>query len=442
MLPPLAFLICLGFVIFLLRLDYKQSSEASFFLWIPCLWTLVAFSRPFGSWFAYNPDGTMESGSPVDRAFLITLLCLGVLVLIKRKFDWSGAIKENKWLFILVGFWLVSILWSSMPYISFKRWTREITAVIMAFTVLSERDPQQALISILRRVGYILIPFSALLIQYYPVYGISFGRWSGERMWIGVATHKNGLTRLCAIFVLFLVWTLLRRWKKHDIPVVKYQTYVEIFLMLLALLLLMGPNRTLTYSATSTVSLTIGMFALLGFYWMKKRGSRIGAIPLKAILVMIIIYGTITPYLGRLSIIDISSIVKRNETLTDRNLIWERLIPLALSRPILGHGLGGFWTSEMRLRTDAHAHNGYLDVVLNCGFIGLLLVSIYLLSCCQKAQRALTYDFDWGILFPCYLIMLVVFSIAESSIDSLTASLSAIVMFFSVSSMKISDRVK
>ena len=309
----------------------------------------------------------------------------------------------------------------------------------MAFAVLSERVPRQALLGVLRRVTYILIPFSVLLIKYYPAYGIEFGRWSGARMWIGVATQKNGLARLCMIASLYLVWTLIRKWRGRDIPVVKYQTYIEILLLILAVFLFMGPNRTFAYSATSTVSFGVAMLTLCGLYWMKKRGSEFSANALRAIIIIIIIYGTITPFLGKLSLLDISSIFKRDSTLTDRSLIWERLVPLALNRPIIGHGYGGFWTTEMRLLTDAHAHNGYLDVILNIGFIGLMFVSAFLLSCCRKAGRSIKYSFEWGTLFVCYMIMLVFFSIAESSIDSLTTSLSAIVMFFSVSSMKVLD---
>ena len=437
--PPLAFLLCLIFVVFLLRLDHKLSREVSSYLWIPSIWALVAFTRPLGAWFAGRaPQGTMESGSSIDRTFLIALLCLAVLLLFKRRFDWSGAIKENTWLIFLVGFMLISISWSSMPYISFKRWTRELIAVIMAFTVLSERNPQQAVLTILRRVSYICIPFSLVLIKYYPIAGIAYGRWSGTRTWIGVATQKNGLTRLCIIAALFFAWTLIRRWQGRDIPVVKYQTSMDIVLILLAFLLLMGPNMTLTYSATSTATFSVAMLALCGLYWMKKRGSEINANTLKAMIVIIVVIGTITPFVGKLPVFDISSVLKRDATLTDRNLIWERLVPLALDRRVLGHGHGGFWTTEMRALTDANAHNGYLDVILNIGFLGLLLILAFLLSCCRKAHRAITYDFEWGVLFVCYLLMLAIFNIAESSIDSLTASLPAIVMFFSVSSMKVS----
>jgi exopolysaccharide production protein ExoQ len=434
--PIIALMLCMGFVIYLLWLDYKQSRDVSHFTWIPSIWALVAFSRPIDLWFGDLEQRTMESGSLYDRTFLVIMLCIAVIILLRRKFNWSKAVKDNRWLIVLVGFMLISISWSSISFISFRRWTRELIAVIMAFALLSERNPQRALLSVLRRIGYILIPFSALLVKFYPSYGVAFGRWDGARSWIGVATQKNGLARLCIIVAVFLVWTLIRRWQHHDLPVVRSQTYAELLLLLLSFLLLMGPNRTLAYSATSTVTFVAAIVTLCALYWRKKRGLANRGFGLSIIVITIVAYGTMTPFMGKLSFINISSILNRDETLTGRaDLIWKKLIPFAMDKPILGHGYGGFWTTQMRDLTSSHAHNGYLDVILNIGFLGLILVSILLLSWCQRAQCVIAYDFEWGVLFVCYLIMLAIFNIPESAINSLTAALSAVVMFFSVCSV-------
>jgi exopolysaccharide production protein ExoQ len=434
--PPVALLFCTVFVGFLLRLDHKQAQGLSRSLWIPSIWALVAFSKPLAIWFGSRSESSMEAGSPLDRAFLIVLLGLAILVLSRRGFDWLGAIRENRWAMLLVGFMLISILWSSIPLISFKRWTRDFIVVMMAFMILSESDPRRALLTILRRLTYVLIPYSLLLIKYFPKYGIQYGRWSGARMWVGVGLQKNHLALLCIISAVFLVWTLIRRWSGRDIPVVKYQTLIEIFLLILIMLLLMGPRVTLTYSATSTVVLALAMFALSGLYLLRNRGSALSSKALKIFVITIIIYGSITPFLGRLSILDVSSVLNRDATLTGRSDIWASLVPFALNRPVLGHGFGGFWTSEMRAIAMSNAHNGYLDVILNLGFAGLVFVSIFLISCCQKAHRTITEDFDWGVLFVCYLLMAVVHNIAESTISTLTSSLTAVVLFLSVSAPK------
>lgn len=434
----LALILCLTFVGGLLWLDHKQAGGVSRALWIPTVWILVAFSKPLAVWFGSTAESSMEAGSPLDRAFLITLLVLGIVVLAKRNFDWGGAIRDNRWIILLIGFMLISIVWSSIPLVSFKRWTRDLIVVMMGFLIMSERDPRRALQTILRRVTYVLIPFSWLLIKYFPRYGVQYGRYSGARMWIGVGLQKNHLALLCIIAAVFLGWTLFRRWKGRDLPVVRHQLWAELFLLLLTMLLLMGPSRSLTYSATSTIVLVLALMASAALYLRaKKHGAVLPPKVLEIAVIVIVVYGTITPFLGKLSILDLSSALNRDDTLTGRSSIWAFLVPYALHTPVVGHGFGGFWTTEMRVLTASSAHNGYLDTILNVGFVGLGLVSLFLLSCCRKARRWLAEDFDWGVLAIAYLLMAVVHNITESTINTLTSSLIAIVLFFSMMVLKV-----
>lgn len=430
--PSLALLLCTIFVLLLLRLEHKQGSSLSHSLWIPTIWFIYSSSKPLGTWLGVS-GADMESGSPIDRAFLIALFLVGVLILSRRKFNWSNSIKENYWVMILLAYMLISIIWSDIPGISLKRWIREMIAVVMVLMILSEQNPRQALQSIIRRSIYILIPFSLLLVNYYPRYGIQYSG-SGRRMWIGVSLHKNGLAQLCILAALFLIWTLVRRGRRRDILVNNYQVLAEVFLLFLTLWLLAGPERTLTYSATSTVALAVGLIALAGLFLIKKYGLALSVNTLKVMVVLIVAYGTFTPFAGKLRFLDISSALGREETLTGRNFIWSILVPLAMSRPIFGHGFGGFWTTEIRSLSSSHAHNGYLELLLGLGFVGLVLVSIFLLACCHRVRNSLAFDFDWGVLFICYLLMTLVHNIGEPSIDTFTSPLSAIILFFYFSS--------
>lgn len=141
-----------------------------------------------------------------------------------------------------------------------------------------------------------------------------------------------------------------------------------------------------------------------------------------------------TPFIGKLSFIDISSTVGRTETLTERSEIWAFLVPYALENSMLGHGYGGFWTEAIRGQSSSHAHNGYLDVILDLGFVGLIFFSLFLLSCCFKFQKILLHDYDWGMLGICFLLMAVTHNIAESTFVGFAGSMSAVILFMLVSS--------
>jgi len=186
----------------MLRLDRKQSPEVTFAFWIPTIWFLVVSSKPVALWFQ-STGATIEEGNPLDRLFLIVILCLGLAMLIKRKFNWSDIIKENIWLLILLSYMLFSCLWTDAPFISFKRWTRELITIVMVFVMISEPQPWKSLESLLRRTIYILIPFSYLLINYFPEYGRLYLHHSGDLMWIGATLHKNSLAMLCVTAIFF-----------------------------------------------------------------------------------------------------------------------------------------------------------------------------------------------------------------------------------------------
>jgi O-antigen ligase len=301
----------------------------------------------------------------------------------------------------------------------------------MAFLVLSEWDPRQAMQCVIRRTSYILIPFSLLLIKYFPEYGRQYAHWSGGEMWAGVTTQKNGLGRLCLISAFFLIWTLIRRWKGRDIPVGKYQTLANVFVLSVTLYLLKGPPGA--YSASAIGALAGGLATLVGLIWMQKHRIHLGANTLTIIMALVIVYGVAAPLLGGLGSGGLSSALGRDTTLTGRTEVWAQLVPLAMRQPILGGGFGSMWTPRTRaFYKISEGHNGYLDVLLELGFVGMAFVSMFLLSSCRKAHRELTHDFDWGSLWICYLLMAGFHNVTETSFSSLTSYLTAVLLFVAV----------
>ncbi len=412
----LALIITITFIIFLLRLDRKQNQTSSPALWLPTFWMLLATSRTLGSWTGLGSG--FDEGSVLDRIVLSGLVLVAIPILIKRRFNWSSFLKDNMWLIIVAAFMLLSITWSEMPFLSFKRWFKVIgVMIIMGCLVASEVDPRQALMSIFRRIAYIHIPLSILLIKYYPHLGVQWGRWTGEVIWGGASTFKNGLAQTCYFVIFFYFWTFLRRRRGLDKAATWYQKYLEYLIVIVAFWLFMGPRHTLTYSSTSLAVLLFGISMLLFLQWLKTKRVVLSANILTAAVLCIIIYAAVTPFLGKLSFIDVSSLLGRNETLTGRSEIWAKVIPVAMEKPMLGHGFC-YWTDELDELTKANSsHNGYLETILGLGFIGVILSSIFLISACRKAHRYMMYDFDWGGYWLCLALMAALHDIAEASLN-------------------------
>ncbi|MDL1984834.1 MAG: hypothetical protein LWX54_11710, partial [Deltaproteobacteria bacterium] len=323
--PILALLFCTAFVAGLLILDHRRSEVHSIAGWIPTIWMLYCGSRPLGQWSESTLDiedlsAAIIEGSAIDRNFLAILILVGLLILVRRKIDWRQVVIDNRWLFLLFLYMLVSILWSDYFFVSLKRWIKAFGGIVMVLVVLTGPSPFKEIESIFRRTIYILIPFSALLVKYFPSYGVMWGRYSGHLSWAGVTNNKNTLGVLCIFSALFLIWMWARSRKQTERPSTKYDTMDHVVVLGLSFWLLKGPGYA--YSATSVVVLIIGL-AILFVLRRLKANAKLHAMACLFLLVAGLAY--LLMWGGVLSInplATVTSLVGRNETLTGRDAIW------------------------------------------------------------------------------------------------------------------------
>lgn len=430
----LALVLCAFFVLYLLRFDRRQSRQVSWAIWISTAWMLVTASKSIDQWLGIS-GGSRETGGILDPVFQSGLLLLGLVVLSQRRLNWPEVRKDHVWLILLISFMFVSILWSDSVFIAFKRWIRELTAVVMGLSIVSERDPREAMLSLLRRTVYVLIPSSVLLIKYYHDMGVGYNRWTGDVVWVGVTLQKNGLGRLCLISAFFLLWTFLRRWQKRDVAVGRYQIFAELLLVAMTVWMFKGPS-TWAASSTAIASFAVGLAVYFGLLWMRKHRIKLSPNTWVIIVGCIIGVGIVTPFVGGSTVTGFTSMLGRNETLTGRTEIWASLLPAAMRQPFLGYGVSSFFTAARIAQFDiGEAHNGYLEVMLCLGVVGLFLTTMFLLSSTRRAAMLLAHDsdYDMGSLALCFLVMAAVHNMAESSFDSFTRQLMAVVLFLSLS---------
>ena len=191
----------------------KERRDYSLALWVPIVWYAIAASRAVSRWLTLSGhesgDLTYLEGSPIDRIFYTILICLGIVILVRRRIEWNRVLKDNSWLFILLFYMLVSISWSQFPEVSFKRWIKALGDMIMVLVVISEPKPMKAISKVLRRCFYVHLPLSILLIKYFRAIGVDWDE-RGLEMWTGITTHKNALGEVCMTAGIFFVWSMLR----------------------------------------------------------------------------------------------------------------------------------------------------------------------------------------------------------------------------------------
>jgi O-antigen ligase len=438
--PIIALMFCMLFVAFLLKLDKAQSRGVSPGLWIATIWTFYCASRPVGVWLSsgsYEMD--IEEGSASDRIFLSVLLICGIFILARKKLNWVEVIKDNRWIVMLYVFMALSLFWSDYPWISFKRWIKAFGSLLMAFVVLSEASPKAAIETILRRTAYVLIPFSILVIKYFPYFGVEYDRWEGRLMWIGVTTQKNCLGRLCLISAFYLLWKFVRRRQHRELRVSRVQTCADVAILILALWLLKGPSMYAA-SATAMVTLIFGVALFLCLVWLKRSWKGLGFKLVFPIVSLGIGLGIAIPLIGGTALADILSILGRDTTFTGRTYIWGELLPIASKHSILGLGYGSFWIHPPDTLVGLNeAHNGYLEVFLELGLVGVFLLLGFLFSLCLRAQRALSSDFDWAAFTICLLLMALFHNITEASFGR-TGHIWTVLIFLGVLMSRLGQR--
>jgi O-antigen ligase len=283
----------------------------------------------------------------------------------------------------------------------------------MAFVVLSEASPLRAMEAILRRSIYVLLPLSLVLIKYFPAQGVEFGTWSGARAWIGVTTQKNGLGRLCVISAFSLIWMLMRRSRQSDVAHAKHQNAIDAMMLLLALYLIKGPPGG--YSATSVTTLAAGLIILWSLSWMRGRGQLALSGFYKPALLALLITGVALPIVGTGAASRVALALGRDASFTGRSDIWEALVPKAMKTPVLGAGYGSFWIDPGISFRVNEAHSGYLEVWLELGAVGVILLGGVLVSTFLRAHRNLTSSFRLGAFTVCFIVMAALHNITEAS---------------------------
>lgn len=411
--PQLAALIFILLILYLFWMDRKKTEGVSSAIWIPFIWMFLAGSRYVSQWLdlgapAMSADAILE-GSPIDRAVFTLLIIAGVLILRQRRINWNALFTQNAWIWLYFVFGAVSFLWSDYPFVSFKRWIKAIGNVIMVLVILTEEHPYEAIGVILRRLAFLLLPLSVLFIKYYPDLGR--GYHMGKPMFTGVAGTKNGLGVICLLSAIYFSWNMLisRSEGNASGQSLHYSIYLIIIPMIAWLLYMANSATSLACMVVAVCLFVVGRQPVV-----VREPRRILAIGIACIVLFGImeltfdVKDTVITMLGR------------RPDLTTRVPMWEDLLSM-VRNPIVGFGYESFWLGARRQYMVEHwgivcqAHNGYLEMYLNMGLIGLLFVVGWIISGLKKVQRYLYINYPAAILRLCFIVVVSLFNYTEAT---------------------------
>jgi O-antigen ligase len=399
----------------LLWLDRERKSRVSPALWIAVVWVSIGASRAVSQWLRIGP--VIESsdqyldGSPLDRLILTGLLAAGLVVLLTRSRRVGALLRANGPLLVLLLYCAVSVLWSAYPFVAFKRWTKALGNVVMVLVVLTDPDPAAAVRRLLARSAFLLVPLSVLFVKYYPDLGRGYNAWTWTPYYVGVSTNKNGLGAICLVFGLGSCWRFLEALRGEERPRVMGPLVAHGVVLALVAWLFWKAN-----SATAVACFLIGA-GLIAFTARRGRAARPLVVHVFAAgIVLISLVGVfLAPEVGLLQA------VGRDPTLTGRTALWEEVLRIA-GDPWFGVGFESFWLGErVKSLWEAHwwrpneAHNGYLEIFLTLGWVGVALFSFVMAWGYRNVVRSLRRNPGLGRLRLAYWMVAVLYNVSEAA---------------------------
>ena len=415
----LALLLWMAFTAWLLWRDAKTRPRLSAATWLPTIWLMILASRPVSLWLG-NASGANSAekaldGNPMDRMFFLAMMVASFMVLQQRQLKWGEVFRDNQVLVALYVYFLMSVLWAETPFSSFKRLTKDFGNVLMILVILSETNPQEAIRAMFARCAYVLIPASILVVRYFPDIGRFYSPHDGRIQPIGVATQKNSLGALVLVTGLILVWEIVRELRSERPR--KLDLCMRGSVLLLGLWLF-----KMSDSKTALMCFAVGsaLIASSGIGFVRRNASKL------------MVYGTVaaaTVFCADKAFGITRQVVEslgRDMTFTGRTEIWDELLRLK-TNPLLGTGFYNFWTDGGYLEQlpewiafGRSAHNGYLEMYLDGGLIGLALIIMLLLLFGRRIHRSIGRGDEWAFLRLAVFAVTVVYSFSESTFGRLT----------------------
>lgn len=394
-------------------LDRDRGARITKGLWIPTFWLLINGSRPVSVWFQSGPTISQEEqnaeGSPMDAAVYGILILAGMVLLSRRSKKVGPLLQNNLVVLLYFVYCAFSILWSDYSFVATKRLVKAIGDLVMVMIVLTEPDPLMAIKKWLSRAAFLLLPLSILLIKYYPDLGRSYNPWSWVPMYCGVTTFKNLLGMTCLVCGIGSLWSFTGAYRDKQMPLRKRHLIAHgITLVMLVWLLNIANSMT-----------SLSCFAMAGtlilFTNQRSMSSRTKA-------VHVLLFGSIG-----LSIFGLFfnpqamlSGLGRDPTLTGRTEIWRVVLSLH-TNPLLGTGFESFWMGD-RLQTVwdltekgiEEAHNGYLELYLNLGWLGIGLLAAMIAVGYRSALATLRRNPHEGRIRLAFLAAALIYSLTEA----------------------------
>ncbi len=312
-----------------------------------------------------------EQGNILQQLVSLSLFAASGLYLLSNR---QIALKMlSPLLILLLGWQFVTVFTSDYSAIAFRRYVFSITAIVtaMAWVLLPENTQHfQKMIKYLSLFVLLLSYFGVIFMPEVSIHNmaevlelVNAGSWRGH------FSHKNIAGPAMIVLIIYNLY-LLRR-DDFLIPAIN--------IILATIFLIYSNNKT-----------SIGLVLIALLVAQIIRTVRILPLQLLAFFIPIGLMAALTVgTVLNLSLYDLVSSLISDPTFTGRTDVWKFAFEQLRAHPWIGFGFDTFWNMsnlvnggydiETWAARAGHAHNGYINLALSSGAIGVILFAIWML---------------------------------------------------------------
>ncbi len=310
-------------------------------------------------------------------------------------------------LLLLMAVALMTVFWSVDPASTMRRGIRSLIFVFVVLSAMAYvRDWKRALV-------IVYLAYWALLLQNLAGFAIP-GSFDLFGNYTGATSQKNQLGILAAVGVLIGVWA--RMLLEAPLHRAINLFYLACWLGLMAL----------SFSKTALALVLVTPMVLVGFIGLAKTlRLSIGTTVFLVMSCLFLTLGLIHGLVG-MTPLDLVRLINKDVTFTGRTEIWGFLYDKLQDRLLGGFGFGAFWGQGMDSPSLTapypyiwyldSAHNAYLEIVANCGLIGLAAMGLVLVHFSVAADQAQRRDHWFAYAVWWIVIFILSHSMMESSL--------------------------
>jgi exopolysaccharide production protein ExoQ len=369
--------------------QYGDGRIPALLLWL--LYLLMTLPKNFVSLFSNPPDpGAAAVGTAINNLLWLILTLVGPLLIIRHiRLAWKILRNLNAMFSVFCVLVLASMIWSAAPIITLDRFRRLVTMVscCVIAVILGWHN---------RRFQDLLRPPITFLLVGSIFYGLAFPDLAVEQStavelhnaWRGLTFQKNVFGVLATYGVIF--W--FHAWLGRSMGSMKCLLGLGISLICLLL------SRSTTSLMTAAFSVTFLALALRSPQSLRRYTPYFVGIFVCLVAVYALAALGVIPELA--FILDpISSVTGKNASqATGRAPIWALIEAEIARHPILGIGYGAYWVGPIAGTASfifvtaisfyaGSAHNGYLEVTNDLGYVGLACLIGYVLIFVRQSLR-------------------------------------------------------